>query len=207
MSASLFQDSSSGSKRPNYSFDFRYRTMARKTIPLSMSIDQRKLLESWVRAKTIPQRVFFRARICLLAADGLTNSAIARELNTCRPTVCLWKKRFENQGPGGLVKDAPRGPSSKRTCREKVRSIMEATFFKTPPNGDRWTTRSLAKAEGVSNATIARIWKANGFKPKQKGNFIERIHVFFGHALPGGKPKGLKAACLAKKSSGRRTNS
>ncbi|MBI5251827.1 MAG: helix-turn-helix domain containing protein [Desulfomonile tiedjei] len=125
-------------------------------------------METWVRAKTIPQRVFFRARICLLAADGFSNAAIAQELHTCRPTVSLWKKRFEKQGPDGLTKDAPRGPSSKKMGEEKVRAIMEATLYMVPPDGDRWTTRTLAKAQGVSNATVARIWKANGFKPQRR---------------------------------------
>ncbi len=142
--------------------------MARKAIPLNMSRNQRKLLETWVRAKTIPQRVFFRARICLLAADGLSNTAIAQELNTCRPTVLLWKKRFEKQGPDGLTKDAPRGPSPKKIAHEKVRAIMEATLYTDPPNGNRWTTRTLAEVQGVSNATVARIWKAHGYKPHRK---------------------------------------
>ncbi len=142
--------------------------MARKAIPLRMSNDQRRLLETWVRAKTIPQRVFFRSRICLLAADGLSNAAIAEELDTCRPTVSLWKKRFEKQGPDGLTKDAPRGPSPKKMREEKILAIMEATLHMAPLNGDRWTTRTLAKAQGVSNATISRIWKAHGFRPQRR---------------------------------------
>jgi transposase len=142
--------------------------MARKAIPLNMSRNQRQLLETWVRAKTIPQRVFFRARICLLAADGLPNTRIAQELNTCRPTVLLWRRRFEKNGPDGLTKDAPRGPSPKKIAYEKVRAIMHATLYTDPPQGDRWTTRTLAEAQGVSNATVARIWKAHGYKPQRK---------------------------------------
>jgi transposase len=142
--------------------------MARKAIPLNMSRNQRQLLETWVRAKTIPQRVFFRARICLLAADGLPNTVIAQELHTCRPTVLLWRRRFEKHGPEGLTKDAPRGPSPKKIAYEKVRAIMHATLYTDPPHGDRWTTRTLAEAHGVSNATVARIWKAHGYKPQRK---------------------------------------
>jgi transposase len=111
------------------------------------------------------QRVVFRSRICLLAADGLTSRLIAQELHTTRPTVSLWKKRFEELGPMGLIKDAPRGPNSRRIEKGKVKAIVEATLHTSPPDSNRWTTRSMAKIHGVSNATVARIWKAYRLQP------------------------------------------
>ncbi len=64
-------------------------------------------MEAWVRAKTTPQRMALRSQICLLAAEGKSNNAIAQRLGTSRPTVILWRKRFEEQWPEGLAKDAP----------------------------------------------------------------------------------------------------
>jgi len=84
--------------------------MRNKTTALPLSVGDRSQLEGWVRAKTSPQRIVFRSRICLLAADGFSNSAIARQLGATRVTVLLWRKRFEEQGPYGLTKDAPKGP-------------------------------------------------------------------------------------------------
>ncbi|MGB6064700.1 MAG: helix-turn-helix domain-containing protein [Desulfomonilaceae bacterium] len=81
---------------------------------LPMIDEQRKQLETWLSARKTSRGLALRAQICLLAADGLSNSAIAKELNTSRPTVILWRKRFEDQGPKGLTKDAPHGPSSRR---------------------------------------------------------------------------------------------
>ncbi|MBI5252388.1 MAG: helix-turn-helix domain containing protein, partial [Desulfomonile tiedjei] len=133
-----------------------------------MNSEDRHKLESWIRAKTTPQRVAFRAQICLLAADGVPVAAIAEQLNTSRPTVLLWKKRFEEQGPDGLIHDAPRGPSPRKLDEETTQAIVDATRNTPPPDGPCWTTRTLAKHLDVSNATVARIWKAHGIRPKKK---------------------------------------
>ena len=142
--------------------------MGKHSIPLQMSSEDRLKLETWVRAKTSPQRVVFRAQICLLAAEGCPVGEIAQRMHTSRPTVLLWKKRFEEQGPCGLAKDAPRGPSPRRLDDATTRAILETTRNTAPTGGDHWTTRALAKVLGVSNATVARVWKAHGITPKKK---------------------------------------
>jgi transposase len=145
--------------------------MKNAATPLSMSVEQRSRLEAWVRAKTTAQRVVFRSRICLLAADGLSNTAIADQMNTSRPTVLLWRKRFQEQGPAGLAKNAPKGPSPKRLDGDKVRTIVEATLHRVPSDATHWSTRTMAEAQGVSNATVARIWKAHGLQPHRVKTF------------------------------------
>jgi transposase len=138
---------------------------------LKMTEEQRKTLWAWVRAGTTPQRTVLRAKICLLAADGLSNNAIAKELGTSRPTVLQWRRRFEVQGPAGLAEDAPHGPSSQALPPEKVKTIVEATLHTTPPDATHWSTRSMAKAQGVSNATVSRIWDAHGLQPHRVETF------------------------------------
>lgn len=130
-----------------------------------MTDEQRRTLEAWVRAKKTPQRKALRARICLLAAAGKSNSDIARELGTSRPTVILWRQRFADLGPPGIAEDAAHGPSEKALPADKVQAIVEATLHTKPPDATHWSTRSMAKAQGVSNATVARIWDAHGLKP------------------------------------------
>jgi transposase len=78
---------------------------------LSMTEEQRKTLKAWVAAKTSPQRNVPRARICLLAAEGLPNRTIAKTVRSSRLTVVQWRKRFEERGPQGLAEDAPHGRS------------------------------------------------------------------------------------------------
>ena len=136
-----------------------------------MAVEQKKTLEAWIRAKTPPQRIVLRSRICLLAAEGTSNNAIAHHVKTSRPTVLLWRKRFEGAGPSGLAEDAPHGPSAHRLSPQKVRAIVEATLQTTPQAATHWSTRTMANAQGVSHASVARIWDAHGLKP-------HRIEIF-----------------------------
>ena len=136
-----------------------------------MAEEQRKTLEAWIRAGTTPQRTVLRARICLLAADGWSNNAIAKELRTSRPTVIQWRKRFDEKGPVGVAEDAPHGPSKKALSASKVKAIVEATLHTTPKDATHWSTRTMAKAQGVSNATVCRIWDAHGLQPHRVKTF------------------------------------
>ncbi len=138
---------------------------------LSMTEEERKTLKTWVAAKTSPQRTVLRARICLLAAEGLPNRAIAKALKTSRPTVVQWRKRFEDRGPQGLAEDAPHGLSSRALPSEKIKAIVEATLHTTPSDATHWSTRTMAEAMGVSNATVARIWDAHGLQPHRVETF------------------------------------
>jgi len=138
---------------------------------LLMTEEQRKTLDAWIRAKTTPQRVVLRSRICLLAADGVSHNAIAKNLNTSRPTVLLWTDRFRQQGPPGLSEDAPHGLSSRALPAEKIKEIVEATLHTTPKDATHWSTRTMAKAMGVSNATVSRIWDAHGLQPHRVEGF------------------------------------
>jgi transposase len=138
---------------------------------LMMTEEQQKTLEAWVRAKKTSQRVALRSRICLLAAEGVSHNAIAGRLKTSRPTVILWVNRFREQGPAGLSEDAPHGPSSRRLDPEKVRAIVEATLHTTPKDATQWSTRTMAKAQGMSHATIQRIWDTHGLQPHRVETF------------------------------------
>ncbi len=138
---------------------------------LQVTMEQRKTLEAWIRAKTTPQRVVLRSRICLLAAEGTSNNVMARQLGTSRPTVLLWRKRFEEAGPSGLSEDAPHGPSAQRLSAKTVKAIVEATLHTTPHDATHWSTRTMATAQGVGHASVARIWEAHGLKPHRTETF------------------------------------
>ncbi|MCE5294978.1 MAG: IS630 family transposase [Chlamydiales bacterium] len=138
---------------------------------LIMTESQRSILEAWVRARTTPQRVVLRSRICLLASEGISHNAIAKQLNTSRPTVLLWTNRFRRQGAPGLSEDAPHGPSPRRISAEKVRAIVEATLHTKPKDATHWSTRTMAKAQGVSHATVQRVWDAHGLQPHRVETF------------------------------------
>lgn len=145
--------------------------MWKPTTALTMSLEQKKTLEAWVRARNTPQTVALRARICLLASEGISNNAIAKRLETSRPTVLLWRKRFKERGVLGLSEEAPKGPSKKRLSRSKVDEIVQATLHTKPPCATHWSVRTMAKAIGISPSTVARIWQAHGLKPHRVKTF------------------------------------
>ena len=145
--------------------------MWKPTNALAITMEQRQTLESWVRARTTPQRIVLRSKICLFAGDGFSNNAIAKELNTSRPTVLLWRNRFKKQGVLGLSEDASHGLSAQRLDPQKVRAIVETTLQTTPSDATHWSTRTMAKKLGVSHASVARIWNTHGLQPHRTKTF------------------------------------
>lgn len=136
-----------------------------KSLPLEATEQQRQQLATWVRSGTTQQRVAFRSHIVLRALSGKSNNAIARELDTSRPTVILWRNRFKNEGPNGLLKDLPRGQGIPPLSRRLVEKIINKTLQTKPKDATSWSCRSLAKECGVSHSSVQRVWDANNLKP------------------------------------------
>ena len=133
--------------------------------------EQKRTLETWVRARATPQKIVLRSRICLLAHEGQPNQQIAQRLKTSRPTVLLWRERFHQAGPEGLAEDAPHGASPQRLEETQVKAVVEATLHTTPPDATHWTTRTMARRMGLSHMTVARIWDAHGLQPHRVKTF------------------------------------
>ncbi|HXY51088.1 MAG TPA: IS630 family transposase, partial [Terriglobales bacterium] len=112
-----------------------------------------------------------RAQIILLAADGVQSQEIAERLRVSRPTVQLWRARFLALRAEGLQKDAPRPGRIPSIADDKVAAIVEATLHTHPPNATHWSTRLMAQAQGVSEATVRRIWKRHSLQPHRWSTF------------------------------------
>lgn len=126
-----------------------------------MTSEQKNQLENWVRAPSTPQKIVLRARICLMAHEGLPNNRIARDLKTSRPTVLLWRQHFLKSGVTGLEHEPPRKISSQRTEDKQIKAIVEATLHTKPDDATHWSSRTLAEKFGVSHMTVARIWDSH----------------------------------------------
>ena len=131
----------------------------------------REQLEALVAAGKTPQKVALRARIVLGAAAGKANRALARELGTSRPTVLLWRARYEARGLGGLFRDAPRPGRRKQVSAKKVAAVVNATLRTTPRDATHWSVRTMARAQHVSPTTVYRIWDAHGLQPQRVKTF------------------------------------
>lgn len=138
---------------------------------LSITKKDRQVLRKLASGRNTAQKVVLRARIVLGAAEGLANNALAKKLGTSRPTVLLWRERFQHAGVDGLLRDAPRPGRRKRISDRKVETIVNATLQTTPPDATHWSVRRMAKAQRVSPSTVHRIWKAYGLQPHRAETF------------------------------------
>lgn len=138
---------------------------------ITLTDEERTTLVRWSRGRRTPSRLVLRAKIVLLAANGILNKDIARKLKTAPKTVSLWRTRFADQRLAGIEKDAPRGGRHAKSREKMARRIIEKTTQETPPHATHWSTRTLAKALGTSPAMVQRVWKANELKPHLTRNF------------------------------------
>src|SRR5438034_9108631 len=138
---------------------------------LIVSDVQRRILEGWIAARNTPQKVAFRARIVLMACEGQANLQIARELKTSRPTVILWRKRFQQGGPDALTQEAPGRGRKPRIGADRIKEIVEATLQTKPKAATHWSVRTMARQQKVSHSTIHRIWDAHGLQPHRTRTF------------------------------------
>jgi transposase len=130
-----------------------------------MTGGQREILEKLAKSQTATHRDVTRAKALLLAEDGVANTAIAWELGVSATSVTSWRSRFEQEGMGKFGK-VKAGRGRKPTIPDdKVAAIVEATLHDKPPGETHWSCRSMAKAQGVSPATVQRVWAARGLKP------------------------------------------
>ena len=132
---------------------------------VTLSPEQTEALERMARARSLPARVVERARVVLMAADGLENKEIAGRMNMTPEKAARWRNRFLAGGVAALQKDAPR-PGKPRTITErKVKRVVEMTLHNKPANATHWSTRTMARAAGISEATVRRVWHEHGLKP------------------------------------------
>jgi hypothetical protein len=122
-----------------------------------------------IRSSSVRAGLAQRARIVLLAADGVSNTAIAELVGVSRPTVIGWRDRYQRRGLAGLV-DEPR-PGRPRSIDHAA--IITATL-KPPPKRlgtTHWSTRLLAKQLGISDATVAKAWRDYRVQPWRAESF------------------------------------
>jgi len=137
--------------------------------PLGLRAGDRKVLESWTRSTSIRAGSAQRARIVLLAADGLSNTDIAGQLGVSRPTVLGWRRRYLASGLKGLA-DERRSGRPRTVDRAR---ILAATL--TPPPArlgiTHWSSRLLGAHLGVDASTVLRTWRHHRVQPWRAQTF------------------------------------
>jgi transcriptional regulator with XRE-family HTH domain len=130
-----------------------------------MSDAQREILESLAKSQTAAHREVTRAKALLLAADGLASTAVAYEVGVSPSSVVAWRSRFAEEGLAKLGRVRPGRGRKPQIPAEKIDEIVRLTQESKPEGETHWSCRSMAKAAGVSPATVQRVWSARGLKP------------------------------------------
>jgi len=138
--------------------------------PVILSSEERETLERWRRRHSTSQALALRARIVLGSAEGATNTAIAKELRLTKQTVGKWRSRFLVRRLDGLL-DEPRPGAPRSISDAEVERVVVRTLETKPKDATHWSTRSLAKAAGLSRSSVHRIWQAFGLKPHRSESF------------------------------------
>jgi transposase len=180
--------------------------MSRKLPALTLNPSQQQQIRQWLSAHGTPQQVALRCRIVMAAAEGQSESAIARQMGTNRKTATLWRARFAERGLESLWEIAP-GRGRKPTYGpEKIRAIMDATLQTKPSGMTHWSCRRMAKTQGVSKSTVSNIWRSHQVKPhrvkrfklSRDPQFLEKLTDVVGLYL--NPPQQAMVICVDEKS-------
>lgn len=153
--------------------------IGRPVPPVVLSSETRAELEAMTRSRSLPASLVRRSQIVLLAAQGLSNIAIAERVGLSNASVGLWRQRFLAQGLMGLY-DEPRPGGPRRISDERVAVLLRKTLKTPPPGGaTHWTCRTIAVETQLSKSTVHRVWRAFGLQPHRQKSFKLSTDPFF----------------------------
>ncbi|GGJ71328.1 IS630 family transposase [Streptomyces brasiliensis] len=179
--------------------------MGRPTVDVVLTDDERETLQRWAKRRTSSQALALRCRIVLACGDGASNTQVGKELGVHPVTVAKWRKRFAADRLEGLV-DEPRPGALRTVSDERVEDVIVKTLESTPAGATHWSTRSMAKATGLSQSTVSRIWRTFGLKPHMVDTFklstdpqfIDKVRDIVGLYLA--PPEHALVLCVDEKS-------
>lgn len=188
---------------PMLYFGLDWREQLRVAPVVVLSEEQEAELTKLARSKRTSVRLSQRARIVLLAAQGLQNKDIAEQLGIGRVQVSRWRERYVEAGLEGIERDLPRGAPP---LKVDVQKLVELTTQSKPQAATHWSTRKMAAELGVSASTVMRHWQANGLKPhivrgfkvSRDPKFVEKLEDIVGLYMS--PPEHALVLCCDEKS-------
>jgi transposase len=174
--------------------------------PLVLAGEERQVLEQWARRAKTSQALALRSKIVLACAEGVPNKEVAARFAVTPQMVGKWRARFVQRRLEGLA-DEPRPGQPRKVTDEKVEEVIVKTLEEVPPGGDtHWSTRSMAKATGLNQTAVSRIWRAFGLKPHREESwklsadpqFIDKVRDIVGLYLD--PPEHALVLCVDEKS-------
>src|SRR3954447_12577845 len=135
--------------------------------PLGLREGDQPRLAAMTRSPTVRAGLAQRARILLLAAEGVSNTEIADKVGVSRPTVLVWRQRYVDAGIDGLDDRSRPGRRPQATAPDVL-----AASLATPPRRlavSHWSSRLLGDELGVGRGTVVRAWHTYGVQPVRGG--------------------------------------
>jgi transposase len=188
---------------PMLYFGLHWSGQLRVAPTVELTEEQESELTRLARSKTASVRLAQRARIVLLAAQGMQNKDIADALGVGRVQVGRWRDRYAEAGLQGIERDLPRGAPP---VKVDVGRLVELTTQTKPEAATHWSTRKMAAELGVSASTVMRHWQANGLKPhivrgfkvSRDPKFVEKLEDIVGLYMS--PPEHALVLCCDEKS-------
>jgi len=184
-------------------FGLHWREPVRVAPAIVLTDEDEIELTKLARSKRTSVRLAQRARIVLLAAQGLQNKDIAEQLGIGRVQVARWRERYLERGLQGIERDLPRGAPP---VKVDVAKLVELTTQSTPKAATHWSTRTMGAVLGVSASTVMRHWQAHGLKPhlvrgfkvSRDPQFVEKLEDIVGLYMS--PPEHALVLCCDEKS-------
>lgn len=142
-----------------------------KKVRIQLAPGDRGRLEALIGNGNTPQKHVRRARIVMLAGEGVGTDEIQRRLDVSKPTIRRWRTRYVEAGMDGLCRDKTRPPGKAPLAVEVVNRVLEKTVTETPPDATHWSLRTMARAVGIAPSSVQAIWKSHGLKPHLVATF------------------------------------
>ncbi len=154
------------------------RRSGRPRVPLTLSPPERAELESFARSRALPAGLVRRAKMLLLSAAGVSNTAIAERFATSVSLVSLWRRRYREQGLAGLYGEVR--PGRPRTHDDdRIAALLRKTLRTRPPDATQWTVRDLAQTTQISKSSVHRYLTLFGVQPHRRRGFKLSTDPFF----------------------------
>ncbi len=137
---------------------------------LELGEAERAALEALAVRRRTAQGLALRARIVLACAETGSPRLVGAQLDVHPDTVRKWRHRFARQRLDGL-RDEPRSGAPRKIGDERIEAVISRTLESLPADGTHWSSRGMARASGLSTATVQRIWRAFGLQPHRIETF------------------------------------
>lgn len=178
--------------------------LGRPITPLVVTEEERMALERWSRRPKTAQALALRSRLVLACAAGKSNTAVAAESGVTKQTVGKWRARFLARRLDGLL-DEPRPGAPRRISDADVERVITLTLETAAPGATHWSTRSMARASGMNQTAVSRIWRAFALQPHRSETFklstdplfIEKVRDIVGLYLD--PPERALVLCVDEK--------